>query len=277
MPTRADVPETMVTIELAPDEPSTSSSSEVSPKQHVRNLPIEADIASRDEKSHPKHEDDDWETASEGDDSDGRLNDSILSTSGAAPESFEDALTEEEQNQKALLHANASKAEGNTLYSAGKYEDALACYTNALETLPEHESSNEIRAMCHSNSAACLIQLTRYKEAIEQSTKALEVNPAYVKALMRRAQSHEKLDNLDDALADYTKVLESDPGNQQARGSARRLEPIVAERREKLKEEMIGKLKELGNTVLGKFGMSVDNFKAVQDPNTGSYSISFQK
>ena len=31
------------------------------------------------------------------------------------------------------------------------------------------------------------------------------------------------------------------PGNQQAIASARRLEPIVAERREKLKEEMLGR------------------------------------
>ena len=38
-----------------------------------------------------------------------------------------------------------------------------------------------------------------------------------------------------------------------------------------------GKLKDLGNTVLGKFGMSLDNFKAVKDPNTGSYSINFQQ
>ena len=38
-----------------------------------------------------------------------------------------------------------------------------------------------------------------------------------------------------------------------------------------------GKLKELGNTVLGKFGMSMDNFQAVKDPATGSYSINFQQ
>lgn len=38
-----------------------------------------------------------------------------------------------------------------------------------------------------------------------------------------------------------------------------------------------GKLKEMGNSILGRFGMSVDNFKAVKDPNTGSYSVSFQK
>jgi hypothetical protein len=38
-----------------------------------------------------------------------------------------------------------------------------------------------------------------------------------------------------------------------------------------------GKLKELGNTVLGKFGLSLDNFKADKDPVTGSYSIKFNQ
>ncbi|GJP30057.1 hypothetical protein CLOM_g22278 [Closterium sp. NIES-68] len=75
---------------------------------------------------------------------------------------------------------------------------------------------------------------------------------------------------------DLKKVLELDSTNAQARSAARRLEPIVEERREKLKEEMLGKLKDLGNSVLGHFGMSIDNFKAVKDPNTGSYSISYQ-
>ena len=37
------------------------------------------------------------------------------------------------------------------------------------------------------------------------------------------------------------------------------------------------KLKELGNSLLGKFGMSLDNFKAEKDPTTGSYSINFQQ
>lgn len=38
-----------------------------------------------------------------------------------------------------------------------------------------------------------------------------------------------------------------------------------------------GKLKDLGNTVLGKFGLSLDNFKAEKDPATGSYSIQFNQ
>ena len=38
-----------------------------------------------------------------------------------------------------------------------------------------------------------------------------------------------------------------------------------------------GKAKDLGNMILGKFGLSTDNFKMDKDPNTGSYSISFVK
>ena len=47
-----------------------------------------------------------------------------------------------------------------------------------------------------------------------------------------------------------------------------RLEAAAAAKLEQQKEEMLGKLKELGNGILGKFGMSLDNFKARLDPNS---------
>lgn len=43
----------------------------------------------------------------------------------------------------------------------------------------------------------------------------------------------------------------------------------------KLKDEALGKLKELGNSILGNFGMSLDNFKMTQDPATGSWSVRY--
>jgi len=39
----------------------------------------------------------------------------------------------------------------------------------------------------------------------------------------------------------------------------------------------MAKLKDLGNSLLGNFGLSLDNFSTVQDPKTGSYSISFNQ
>lgn len=225
-------------------------------------------------RSHP--EADDWETASEGDE-DGSEGDPNVLKSGNVNENYEDALTEDEQNQRMLSQADAAKSQGNALYASGNYDEALKCYGNALEITADHANSNDIRAMCYSNSAMCHLQLKQYEEAVELSTKALELNPTYAKAFLRRAQALEKLDRLDEALTDLNKVVELNPGNQQASSDIKRLEPVVAERREKMKEEMIGKLKDLGNSVLGRFGMSVDNFKAVKDPNTGSYSISFQR
>ncbi|XP_073000709.1 uncharacterized protein [Typha latifolia] len=192
-------------------------------------------------------------------------------------ESFEDALTDEQMREKALNQANDAKAEGNRLFSAGEYDDALSQYELALHIASEVESSEEIRSMCHANRAICFSKLGKYDETIKECTKALELNPSYSKALFRRGEAHEKLEHFEEAIADMKKIIELDPSNDHARRSLLRLEPLAAEKREKMKEEMIGKLKEMGNSVLGRFGMSIDNFKAVKDPNTGSYSISFQR
>ena len=42
-----------------------------------------------------------------------------------------------------------------------------------------------------------------------------------------------------------------------------------------MRAEMMAKLKSLGNSILGNFGLSTDNFKAEKDDATGSYNIQF--
>lgn len=84
-------------------------------------------------------------------------------------------------------------------------------------------------------------------------------------------------EKLDEALADVDKILELDPSSRTYQKKRKELSQKIDERNEKLKAEMLGKLKDVGNKILGKFGMSLDNFKMVPDPATGGYSIKFEK
>lgn len=142
---------------------------------------------------------------------------------------------------------------------------------------PPHVHSSRL-AVLHANRAAALMQLEEFEKALDDCDVAILRNPCYVKALMRRATLHEKMDNnTEAALADAKMAMQVDPGNRQIRAAVDRLQKLEDERLEKLKAETMDKLKDLGNSILGNFGLSLDNFKAVQDPNTGSYSISFNQ
>lgn len=55
-----------------------------------------------------------------------------------------------------------------------------------------------------------LLSLHQYEAVVDDCTAALELNPRYVKALLRRAQANEKLEKYDVALeGNYTFVSTS--------------------------------------------------------------------
>lgn len=40
----------------------------------------------------------------------------------------------------------------------------------------------------------------KYEDSVKECTKALELNPTYMKSLLRKAEAHEKLENYDEAI-----------------------------------------------------------------------------
>lgn len=117
------------------------------------------------------------------------------------------------------------------------------------------------------------------EKAVKDCSKSIGLNDKYLKPLVRRATLLHEMggEHLDSSLSDYKRILELDPGNMGAKSAIFQLESEINERNEKLKEEMVGKLKELGNFVLKPFGLSTDNFKLDQNPETGGYSINFKQ
>lgn len=197
---------------------------------------------------------------------------------------FEDALTLHEDEEATLteeeklerkIKSDALKNDGNTEFKVPNYDKAIELYSEALNICPK--SFKTERSILYGNRAAAYIQKELKELAIDDCTKSLEANDTYLKALVRRAKLYEETDKLDESLADYNRIVELDASNGEARAAIPRLNQKIEVRNEKLKEEMLGKLKDLGNMILRPFGLSTANFQMQQDPNTGSYSVNFSQ
>ncbi|WFD28648.1 hypothetical protein MNAN1_003661 [Malassezia nana] len=200
--------------------------------------------------------------------------------------------------------ANTLKEEGNEAFSKGQYAEAMNKYQDALMRLPpriqdeqdrpansvaedEHMRQTEIvdlRVKIHANMAVCHLKLEQYEDAVKASSEALAENPQHVKALHRRATAREHLGGwgpLTAAQKDYQRLDElAKEGHVPASyrrdldAALQRLPPLIEAAASKEKDEMVDKLKTVGNKVLGYFGLSTDNFQ-FQQQEGGGYSVNF--
>ncbi|XP_046446662.1 tetratricopeptide repeat protein 1-like [Daphnia pulex] len=187
----------------------------------------------------------------------------------------EDLQLSKEEIEERKTKVLEIKEKGNTLFRCGSHDEACHLYSNALQICPS--IFTEERSMLYNNRAAAKAKQGKNESALKDCTKALELNPTYFKALMRRAKLYEELDQLDKALADYKELHEVEPNNVEVNSALMKLPKRIEEQTEKLKQEMFGKMKDLGNMFLKPFGLSTDNFKINQDPATGSYSVNMSK
>lgn len=122
-----------------------------------------------------------------------------------------------------------------------------------------------------------MIKKNSIAEALESLDKALKIDPNYGKALCSRFHLNYESEKYIEAKDDFEKLKVLDP---QLFADVAHLEASLNIRFEeaklKLGAETMEKLKEVGNSFLGLFGLSTDNFKMNEQPG-GGYNISFQK
>ena len=181
--------------------------------------------------------------------------------------------------EKNVDKAMMCKEEGNDYYRLQEYDTAVEMYSQAINLCPEDEEDpnceehRNLFAVFLGNRAAAFFALQEWDMVVDDCNWALDKKSDYVKIIVRRCQALENLKRIEEALNDAKRVKELDLTWPKIDLTISRLQKIHDQKMEEMKEEAMGKLKELGNSLLGNFGMSLDNFKFEQDPTTGSYSV----
>jgi len=85
----------------------------------------------------------------------------------------------------------------------------------------------ELRLPCRLNLAAVNLRLKEWKQAIEHSSKALEIDGSNVKALFRRGSAYLELDDWELARSDLEKALSHDSANKDVQKELTRLKDKI--------------------------------------------------
>ncbi|KAH9175395.1 hypothetical protein EDB89DRAFT_2113222 [Lactarius sanguifluus] len=178
-------------------------------------------------------------------------------------------------------HSPSADGEGTPPTDA---EESLASgFSFDFDSSPLERECAKARSVFNANIAACYVKLGENENAVKACTEALQDDPSYIRVLLRRAQCNEKIGSwsaLSSAKEDYTALLTQLPSSSnqvaEVNRSLRLLEPRIEEAQKREVGEVVDKLKGLGNSVLGRFGLSTDNFKF--EPNgQGGYSLNFTR
>ncbi|GET92451.1 hypothetical protein, conserved [Leishmania tarentolae] len=148
------------------------------------------------------------------------------------------------------------------------------CDAGKTEREPEDTTDYTLTAQVYCNAGFCLMKLDVKEEAAHMLSEAIRHDDSYLRAYIRRADCYYMMEKWSNAYGDY-ESYEKLGGVLDAQGRTRK-----AASKAKVDEEMqkmLGELKNLGNKILGNFGLSTDNFKFDKDPNTGGYSMRFER
>ena len=160
------------------------------------------------------------------------------------------------------------------LYKNNEYIQALNIYSLLLKDAKRADLKEQC-CILNCNKGICFNKLNEYDKALESFKEALKYNKDYSKALCNKMLLLKKKEEYLEAYEDFKRLKTLDYNLWE---NYRNLEGELSYKAEiqkkKMTDEMLGKLKDMGNTILGKFGLSLNNFQMT--PNgQGGYSIQY--
>ncbi|EFA06488.1 RNA polymerase II-associated protein 3 [Tribolium castaneum] len=135
-------------------------------------------------------------------------------------ENDESELTDE-CDETTRDEAYLEKDKGNKFVKDKKWEQAIECYTKAIDLY-------SYDPIFYANRALCFLKIQNYEKAESDCTLSLKLDQTYVKAYQRRAAAREALNKLQDAKSDLLKVLELEPKNSESKTSLENLKKKLA-------------------------------------------------
>lgn len=104
-----------------------------------------------------------------------------------------------------------AKEQANTAFKAGKTEEAVDLYTQALDLAKDDQdqsSAKGYRAVLFTNRATANAKLTNHSAAIEDCTQSISINEDNAKAYRIRARSYLATEKYEEAVFDFKKAVE---------------------------------------------------------------------
>ena len=114
--------------------------------------------------------------------------------------------------------AEQARQEGNELFKAGKFPEAIAKYSDAMKRNPKDH-------VPYSNRAACYQKLMEWQLALKDAETAVSMEPTFVKGWSRKAGVHVYLKEYHKAMDAYNMILKLEPDNAEAKAG---LDQVVA-------------------------------------------------
>lgn len=102
--------------------------------------------------------------------------------------------------------ADEAKAKGNAAFSAGRFEEAAAHFTDAIALAPDNH-------VLYSNRSAAYASLHRYPEALADAERTVALRPDWAKGCSRLGAARLGLGDAAGAVAAYEKGLALEPSN----------------------------------------------------------------